>query len=62
MARASGDQQAITALTKIGPPPWHSLFNSWPVFRKWRLAYQAKKVSDNRASLKWASKFLTEEQ
>src|SRR5208337_4185039 len=22
MARASGDQQAITALTKIGPPPW----------------------------------------
>jgi pimeloyl-ACP methyl ester carboxylesterase len=45
MARASGDQQAITALTKIGPPPWGSLFKSWPVFRKWRLAYQAKKVT-----------------
>jgi pimeloyl-ACP methyl ester carboxylesterase len=45
MARASGDQQAITALTRIGPPPWGSLFKSWPVFRKWRLAYQAKAVT-----------------
>jgi pimeloyl-ACP methyl ester carboxylesterase len=45
MARASGDQQAITALTKIGPPPWGSLFKSWPVFRKWKKAYQAKIVT-----------------
>jgi len=32
-------------LTAIGPPPWSSLFKSWPIFRKWRLAYQAKKVT-----------------
>lgn len=42
MARAAGDQQAITDLTRIGPPPWDSLFKSWPVFRKWRRVYQAK--------------------
>jgi pimeloyl-ACP methyl ester carboxylesterase len=42
LARASGDAQAITALTAIGPPPWNSLFKSWPVFRKWKRAYQAK--------------------
>jgi pimeloyl-ACP methyl ester carboxylesterase len=45
LARAAGDQQAITALTAIGPPPWSSLFKSWPIFRKWKLAYQAKKVT-----------------
>lgn len=45
LARASGDQQAINALTTIGPPPWNSLFKSWPVFRKWRRAYQAKRVT-----------------
>ncbi|HKM83359.1 MAG TPA: alpha/beta hydrolase [Candidatus Acidoferrum sp.] len=45
LARAAGDQPAITALTAIGPPPWRSLFKSWPVFRKWRLAYQTKKVT-----------------
>jgi pimeloyl-ACP methyl ester carboxylesterase len=45
LARAAGDQQAITALTAIGPPPWRSLFKSWPVFRKWRLAYQAERVT-----------------
>jgi len=44
LARAAGDQQAITALTAIGPPPWSSLFK-WPIFRKWRLAYQAKLVT-----------------
>ena len=41
LARAAGDQQAISALTTIGPPPWTSL-SKWPVFRKWRLIYQAK--------------------
>jgi pimeloyl-ACP methyl ester carboxylesterase len=44
MARASGDQQAITALTAMGPPPWHSV-SKWPVFRKWEKAYQAKMVT-----------------
>lgn len=44
MASDSGDQQAITALTTIGPPPWHSL-SKWPVFRKWERAYQAKRVT-----------------
>jgi pimeloyl-ACP methyl ester carboxylesterase len=45
LARASGDEQAITALTKIGPPPWSSLSKSWPVYRKWLLEYQAKVVT-----------------
>ena len=44
MARAAGDQQAISALTTIGSPPWDSL-RKWPVFRKWKLAYQAKTVT-----------------
>jgi pimeloyl-ACP methyl ester carboxylesterase len=44
MARAAGDQQAITALTGIGPPPWNSI-SKWPVFRKWERAYQAKLVT-----------------
>jgi pimeloyl-ACP methyl ester carboxylesterase len=45
LARTAGDQQAITALTAIGPPPWSSLFKSWPIFRKWERAYQAKLVT-----------------
>jgi pimeloyl-ACP methyl ester carboxylesterase len=45
LARAAGDQQAVSALTAIGPPPWNPLYKSWPVFRKWKLAYQAKKVT-----------------
>ncbi len=44
LARAAGDQQAIAALTTIGPPPWDSL-KKWPVFRKWKLAYQAKRMT-----------------
>jgi pimeloyl-ACP methyl ester carboxylesterase len=44
MADASGDQQAITALEGIGPPPWNSI-SKWPVFRKWEQAYQAKLVT-----------------
>jgi pimeloyl-ACP methyl ester carboxylesterase len=50
MAHASGDQQAITALTKIGPPPWSSLYKNWPVFRKWRLEYQTRTVTARRAT------------
>jgi pimeloyl-ACP methyl ester carboxylesterase len=44
MARASGDQQAITALTAIGPPPWHAVAQ-WPIYRKWERVYQAKVVT-----------------
>jgi len=45
LARASGDQEAIAALTAIGPPPWGALFKSWPVYRKWKRAYRAKKTT-----------------
>ncbi len=31
LARAAGDQSAVSALTAIGPPPWSSL-RKWPVF------------------------------
>ncbi|HSP17288.1 MAG TPA: alpha/beta hydrolase [Thermoanaerobaculia bacterium] len=44
LARASDDQEAIAALTAIGPPPWDSL-SKWPRFRKWQRAYQAKKAT-----------------
>jgi pimeloyl-ACP methyl ester carboxylesterase len=44
MARAAGNQQAITALTSIGPPPWHSVAK-WPVYRKWEKIYQATLVT-----------------
>jgi pimeloyl-ACP methyl ester carboxylesterase len=44
MARAAGNQQAITALMTIGPPPWH-LVAKWPVYRKWERMYQAKLVT-----------------
>jgi pimeloyl-ACP methyl ester carboxylesterase len=43
LARAAGDQQAITDLTTIGSPPWDSL-RKWPVYRKSELKYQAKLV------------------
>jgi pimeloyl-ACP methyl ester carboxylesterase len=46
LARASGDQEAITELSKIGSPPWNSdSLSKWHVFRKWELAYQAKRVT-----------------
>ena len=44
MARAAGNQQAITALTAIGPPPWH-LVAKWPMYRKWERIYQARLVT-----------------
>jgi len=44
LARATGDQQAVSALTAIGPPPWDSL-KKWPVYRKWKLFYQAKRAT-----------------
>jgi pimeloyl-ACP methyl ester carboxylesterase len=48
LARASDDQEAIAALTTIGPPPWDSL-SKWPAFRKWVEAYQARKATAPRA-------------
>lgn len=45
LARAAGDQPAIAALTAIGPPPWDGLYKSWPVYRKLKRAYQAKRVT-----------------
>jgi pimeloyl-ACP methyl ester carboxylesterase len=44
LARASGDQQPITALTTICPPPSNAI-SKWPVYRKWEQAYQAKLVT-----------------
>ncbi|HXR37451.1 MAG TPA: alpha/beta hydrolase [Terracidiphilus sp.] len=44
LARAASDQQAVSALTAIGPPPWDSI-KKWPVYRKWELVYQAKRVT-----------------
>jgi pimeloyl-ACP methyl ester carboxylesterase len=41
LARTSGEQQAVTELTTLGPPPWHSI-RQWPAFRKWEQTYQAK--------------------
>jgi pimeloyl-ACP methyl ester carboxylesterase len=49
MARASSDEPAITALTTIGPPPWHAV-STWPLFRKWEKPYQAKVVTAPAAS------------
>jgi pimeloyl-ACP methyl ester carboxylesterase len=46
LARAAGDQQAIGELEKIGPMPWDSdQIPKWHVYRKWELAYQAKRVT-----------------
>jgi pimeloyl-ACP methyl ester carboxylesterase len=46
LARASDDQEALIALTAIGSPPWDSdQLSKWRVYRKWELAYQAKRVT-----------------
>jgi pimeloyl-ACP methyl ester carboxylesterase len=46
LARAAGDQRAITELEKIGPMPWDSnQISKWHVYRKWELTYQAKRVT-----------------
>jgi pimeloyl-ACP methyl ester carboxylesterase len=44
LARAAGDEEAVTALTAIGAPPWHSV-SKWPVFHKLERRYQAKLVT-----------------
>jgi len=45
LARSAGDQPAVAALTALGPPPWSSLYKSWPVFRKWLMVYQGKRAT-----------------
>jgi pimeloyl-ACP methyl ester carboxylesterase len=46
LARADGNQQAITELSKLGSMPWDSdAIPKWHVYRKWELAYQAKRVT-----------------
>jgi pimeloyl-ACP methyl ester carboxylesterase len=46
LARASSDQQAVGELEKIGPMPWDSdQIPKWHVYRKWELAYQAKRIT-----------------
>jgi pimeloyl-ACP methyl ester carboxylesterase len=48
IARTAGDQQAITAPTAIGPPPWDSL-KKWPCIRKNETGLSVQ-VSDRTAS------------
>jgi pimeloyl-ACP methyl ester carboxylesterase len=62
LARATGDQAAITALTAIGPPPWPSLFKSWPIYRKWKLAYQAKEATAPRAPITISPEYASPEE
>lgn len=44
LARGANDQEAVAALTAIGPPPWDNL-RKWPIFRKWKLHFQTIKTS-----------------
>jgi pimeloyl-ACP methyl ester carboxylesterase len=46
LARVAGDRQAITELENIGSMPWDSdQIPKWHVYRKWELAYQAKRIT-----------------
>jgi pimeloyl-ACP methyl ester carboxylesterase len=62
LARAAGDQEAITALTAIGPPPWPSFYKSWRIFRKWKLVYQAKRVTAPPAPLTISPEYASPEE
>lgn len=44
LAHIAGNQEAITALTALGTPPWHSV-SKWPVYRKWERVFQTKLVT-----------------
>jgi len=61
LARAAGDQQAITALSTIGPPPWDSI-KKWPVYRKWERVYQAKRVTAPPAPYKISPEYASPEE
>lgn len=49
LAQAAGDQQATSALAALGAPPWNSI-SKWPIFRKWKLVYQARLATAATAS------------
>jgi pimeloyl-ACP methyl ester carboxylesterase len=60
LAHGWHDREAITELTKIGPPPWHSdTVSSWHVYRKWERAYQAKLATAPPASEKISSEYAS---
>jgi len=61
LARAAGDQPAVTALTAIGPPPWDSL-RKWPIFAKTKRAYQAKLVTAPPAPEKISPEYASPEE
>ncbi|MGA7158007.1 MAG: alpha/beta hydrolase [Acidobacteriaceae bacterium] len=61
MARADGNQQAIHALTEIGPPPWHSVF-TWPIYRKWERLYQAKLVTAPSPTVSVGSEYASAQE
>jgi pimeloyl-ACP methyl ester carboxylesterase len=61
LARAAGDQPAISALTAIGPPPWDSL-RKWPIFAKTKRAYQAKLVTAPPAPEKISPEYASPEE
>ena len=45
MAEAGNDNETVSALNSIGPPPWKTLFPQWRIYRKAEQAYQAKIVT-----------------
>lgn len=49
MAHAAGNPSAISALTALGPPPWHAV-KQWHVFRRWESVYQSKVATAPPAS------------
>lgn len=61
LARAARDEQAITALTAIGPPPWDSL-KKWPLYRKWELFYQAKRATAPSAPTALSPEYASPEE
>ena len=61
LARASNDQQTVTALTTIGPPPWPSL-RTRPKFRKAEQAYQAKIATSPRPAVKIDPEYSSPEE
>jgi pimeloyl-ACP methyl ester carboxylesterase len=63
LAHAAGDQQAITALTAIGPPPWDSdSISQWRIYRKWELTYQAKRATASPAPSNISAAYASPEE
>lgn len=61
MARASNDQQAITALTTVGPPPWNSI-SKWPAYHKWEQIFQAKLVTAPTAPMTISTEYASAQE